>query len=156
MEIRRCTLSENKKKIKEANILFDTVAQWEWYFWLILRGKWEKGKKSRRYQPESESLAAFCAFRESLFRTPVGVASGALVVVTSAMISMSVLEASADCPVGWDEAPPVKLAGSSAGTWNRVGGSRRAQLLNCLFKAVCDARNELRITERREMNVVTA
>ena len=60
----------------------------------------DKEKKSRHYQQESESLAAFCAFRESLFRTPVGVTSGALVVVTSAMISMSVLEASADCPVG--------------------------------------------------------
>ena len=64
-----------------------------------LRGNWDKGKKSRRYHPESESLAVFCAFRESLFCTPVGVASGALVVVTSAMISMSVLEACADCPV---------------------------------------------------------
>ena len=56
-------------------------------------------KKSRRYQPESEILAAFCAFRECLFRTPIGVASGALVVVTSAMISLSVLETGADCPV---------------------------------------------------------
>ena len=62
--------------------------------------KKRKKKKSRRYQPESEILAAFCAFRKCLFRTPIGVASGALVVVTSAMISMSVLEASADCPVG--------------------------------------------------------
>ena len=70
-------------------------------FLLDFEGKMGKRhKKSRRYQPEGESLAAFCAFRESLFRTPVGVTSGALVVVTSAMISMSVLEASADCPVG--------------------------------------------------------
>ena len=72
-------------------------------FKLKTRKRKKKEKKSRRYQPESEILAAFCAFRECLFRTPIGVASGALVVVTSAsasaMISLSVLEAGADCPV---------------------------------------------------------
>ena len=56
-------------------------------------------KKSRRYQPEGEVLAAFCALQESLFRTPIGVASGTLVVVTAARISLSVLETGADCPV---------------------------------------------------------
>ena len=44
-------------------------------------------------------FAAFCAFRECLFRTPIGVASGTLVVVTAARISLSVLETGADCPV---------------------------------------------------------
>ena len=66
---------------------------------LLLTNFKVKEKISRRYHPEGEILAAFCAFWECLFRTPIGVASGTLVVVTAAKISVSVLEAGADCPV---------------------------------------------------------